>query len=151
MGSCQNYGPFWGTRIIRCRIIFRTQKGTIILTTTHMQPHLPFPASWHGTIELLEKSLRSRAPEQPYWLRGQAPSLGASLSLLMARWPSGGHLAALNHGRSAGRDGLVLDQPGNELLGRHSQKLKGLGCPLGQPCCLKRGSHGSSDNPRLRV
>ena len=38
MGSCQNYGPFWGTLNIGCRIIIRTQKGTIILTTTHMSP-----------------------------------------------------------------------------------------------------------------
>ena len=34
--SCQNYGPFFGypTVNIRCRIIIRTQTGTIILTTT---------------------------------------------------------------------------------------------------------------------
>ena len=32
VGSCQNYGPFLGTLNIRCRIIIRTQKGTIILT-----------------------------------------------------------------------------------------------------------------------
>ena len=36
MGSCQNYGPFLGTLNIRCRIILGIQKGTIILTTTHM-------------------------------------------------------------------------------------------------------------------
>ena len=36
MGRCQNYGPFLGTLNIRCRIIIWTQKGTIILTTTHM-------------------------------------------------------------------------------------------------------------------
>ena len=36
MGSCQNYGPFLGTLNLRCRIILRTQKGTIILATTHM-------------------------------------------------------------------------------------------------------------------
>ena len=36
MGSCQNYGPFLGTLIIRCRTILKTPKGTIILTTTHM-------------------------------------------------------------------------------------------------------------------
>ena len=36
MGGCQNYGPFLGTLNIRGRIIIRTQKGTIILTTTHM-------------------------------------------------------------------------------------------------------------------
>ena len=28
--------PFWGTLNIRCCIILRTQKGTIILTTTHV-------------------------------------------------------------------------------------------------------------------
>ena len=32
MGGCQNYGPFLGTLNIRCRILIRTQKGTIILT-----------------------------------------------------------------------------------------------------------------------
>ena len=36
MGGCQNYGPFLGTLNIRCRTIIGTQKGTIILTTTHM-------------------------------------------------------------------------------------------------------------------
>ena len=30
------YGPFVGTLNIRCRIIVGIQKGTIILTTTHM-------------------------------------------------------------------------------------------------------------------
>ena len=36
LGGCQNYGPFLGTLNIRCRTISRTQKGTIILTTTHL-------------------------------------------------------------------------------------------------------------------
>ena len=36
MGGCQNYGPFLGTPNIRCRIIMGIQKGTIILTTTHI-------------------------------------------------------------------------------------------------------------------
>ena len=36
MGSCQNYGPFLGTLNNGCRIIIGTQKGTRILTTTHM-------------------------------------------------------------------------------------------------------------------
>ena len=36
MGGCQNYGPFLGTLNIRGRIIIGIQKGTIILTTTHM-------------------------------------------------------------------------------------------------------------------
>ena len=38
MGGCQNYGPFLGALNIRCRIIIGIQKGTIILTTTHMTP-----------------------------------------------------------------------------------------------------------------
>ena len=37
MGGCQNYGPSLGTLNIRCRIIIGIQKGTIILTTTHIQ------------------------------------------------------------------------------------------------------------------
>ena len=36
MGSCQNLGPFLGTLNTRCRIIIGTQKGTLILATTHM-------------------------------------------------------------------------------------------------------------------
>ena len=36
MGGCQNYGSFLGTLNNRCRIITGTQKGTIILTTTHI-------------------------------------------------------------------------------------------------------------------
>ena len=36
MDGCQNYGPFLGRLNTRCRIILRTQQGTIILTTTHM-------------------------------------------------------------------------------------------------------------------
>ena len=36
LGGCQNYGPFLGTLNIRCRIIIRTQKGTLILTTTQL-------------------------------------------------------------------------------------------------------------------
>ena len=36
MGSCQNYGPFLGTLNNRCRIKIGTQKGTIVLTTTHV-------------------------------------------------------------------------------------------------------------------
>ena len=34
MGGCQNYGPLLRPLNTRCRIIPRTQKGTIILTTT---------------------------------------------------------------------------------------------------------------------
>ena len=62
MGGCQNYGPFLGTLNIRCRILLRTHKGTIILTTTHMaldsSRSLPFESgfrvSWglRNVIEL---------------------------------------------------------------------------------------------------
>ena len=41
MGGCQNYGPFLGTLNIRGRIIIGTQKGTIILTTTHIGIRIP--------------------------------------------------------------------------------------------------------------
>ena len=37
MGGCHNYGPFLDTPNIRCRIIVGIQKGTIILTTTHIE------------------------------------------------------------------------------------------------------------------
>ena len=37
MGGCQKCGPFLGTLNIRGRIIIGIQKGTIILTTTHMK------------------------------------------------------------------------------------------------------------------
>ena len=36
LDGCQNYGSFLGTLNIRCRIIIGIQKGTIILTTTHI-------------------------------------------------------------------------------------------------------------------
>ena len=36
LGGYQNYGPFLGTLNIRGRIIIGTQKGTIILKTTHL-------------------------------------------------------------------------------------------------------------------
>ena len=39
MGGCRNYGPFSGTLNIRCHMIIGIQKGTIILTTTHILIH----------------------------------------------------------------------------------------------------------------
>ena len=39
MGGCQNYGPFLGNLNIKGRTIIGTQKGTIILTTTHIKHH----------------------------------------------------------------------------------------------------------------
>ena len=62
MGGCQNYGPFLGTLNNRSRIlILGTQKGTIILTTTHMRG-----SSSPGRLEESEfQSLRQ--------LQGSAP------------------------------------------------------------------------------
>ena len=37
VGGCQNYGPLLGTLNIRGRTIIGIQKGTIILTTTHVE------------------------------------------------------------------------------------------------------------------
>ena len=47
VGSCQNYGPLLGTVNSRCRIISGTQKGTIILTTTHI------PIGSHSFLTLI--------------------------------------------------------------------------------------------------
>ena len=42
VGGCQNYGPFLGTLNNRCRIIIGAQKGTLILTTTHVSLQVPW-------------------------------------------------------------------------------------------------------------
>ena len=36
MGGFQNDGPFLGPLNTRCRIMIRTQKGTMVLTTAHI-------------------------------------------------------------------------------------------------------------------
>ena len=41
MGDCQNYGPILGPYYNKCRIIIGTQKGTIILTITHIVEWVP--------------------------------------------------------------------------------------------------------------
>ena len=46
MGGCTNYGPFLGALNIRCRIIIRTPKGTLILTTTPMCFRLSGVSGW---------------------------------------------------------------------------------------------------------
>ena len=63
MGGCQNYGPFLGTLNIRCRIIIGTQKGTIILTTTHIDPFKdpfkePFKEPFKGAAPGLESKVQ---------------------------------------------------------------------------------------------
>ena len=40
MGGCQNHDPFLSTLTTSCRIIAGMQKGTIILTTSHMEIEL---------------------------------------------------------------------------------------------------------------
>ena len=40
LGGCQNSGPFLGTLNTRCRIIIGIQKGTVMLTTTHIHPEV---------------------------------------------------------------------------------------------------------------
>ena len=57
MGGCQNYGAFLSTLNIRCRNILGTQKGTIILTTTHicnvnLKLHLCMPFCLSGCIPI---------------------------------------------------------------------------------------------------
>ena len=43
MGGYQNYGPLLGPLNNRCRVILRTQKGTIVLITTQMVPDFRTP------------------------------------------------------------------------------------------------------------
>ena len=65
MGGFRNYGPFLGTLNIRCRIIIGIQKGTIILTTTHIYiymyiyiyMHLDTGASPHAPCRFRTRAL----------------------------------------------------------------------------------------------
>ena len=64
VGSCQNSGPVLGTLNTRCRTIIGTQKGTLILTTTHTYTHMrEVVSSWDYEMRdlRLEKFPR-RAP-----------------------------------------------------------------------------------------
>ena len=61
MGSCQNYAPFWGTLNIRCRIIIRTQKETLILTTPHMLTHRSKSWTYRAPCNSRGSFARSRA------------------------------------------------------------------------------------------
>ena len=62
MGGCQNYGPFLGTLNIRCRIIIGTQKGTIILTTTHIYIWYVL-GLYRGYIGIMEKKMEATTKE----------------------------------------------------------------------------------------
>ena len=60
MGGCQNSGPFLGALNIRCRTIMGTQKGTIILTTTHIRiltDPAPGPSKTSSTSPFAEQDL----------------------------------------------------------------------------------------------
>ena len=62
MGGCQNHGPFSGTLNIRCRILIGTQKGTIILTTTHIA--VVQVISWGGGLCTLgPRTQKAKAPD----------------------------------------------------------------------------------------
>ena len=63
VGSCQKYDPLLGPLNTKCRIVLRTQKGTTILTTTHvMQPqgrlqHILFSQSLQALLATTTCSL----------------------------------------------------------------------------------------------
>ena len=57
MGGCQNYGPFLGTLNIRGRIIIGIQKGTMILTTTHIYMHIIFAFLWSLKVPQFRKTV----------------------------------------------------------------------------------------------
>ena len=60
MSGCQNYGPSLGTLNNRCRIIMGTQKGAIILTTTHMTSSFHV-ACWFFKASIMLRVLGSRS------------------------------------------------------------------------------------------
>ena len=47
MSGCQSYRPLLGPLDTRCPIILRTQKGTLILTTTHIVKNMVLD---HGNL-----------------------------------------------------------------------------------------------------
>ena len=85
VGSCQNYGPFLGTLNNRCRIILRTQKGTLILTTTQVDAVClsAFPKQLvdFQTGIFFAKWSAASSPTPP------DPTKGAFLSLVISREP----------------------------------------------------------------
>ena len=68
-GVCQNYGPLWGPLNTRCRIIRRTQKGTIIFTTTHISPTTREPATG-GCDESHLSNKQSSIASMPHAMEG---------------------------------------------------------------------------------
>ena len=72
MGGCQNYGPFLGTLNIRCRTIIRTQKVTLILTTTHIE--------FTGTQGMTAKTAPEASQEKLAGAWPQSQEIACSLS-----------------------------------------------------------------------
>ena len=64
MGCCQNHPPFLGTLNIRCCIMIGIQKGTIILTTTHMTSSLNSLKAvlWGSIMGVIKRDTRSLDP-----------------------------------------------------------------------------------------
>ena len=64
MDGCQNYDPFLGTLDIRCLIIIRMQKETIILTTTHMENYMELfcKGFWYKVFSGLGSDLTAIMP-----------------------------------------------------------------------------------------
>ena len=71
MGDCQNYGPFSGPQDNTAPSMWGTQKGTLILTTTHMSSVLRATVAgvcrrWHSAqkwVAVKEFRLGSHNPE----------------------------------------------------------------------------------------
>ena len=82
MGGGQNYDPFWGTLNIRCRSIIGIQKGTIILTTTHIGDYIGEYYSYRGITCVFDSPVVRRAVAQFLWVTGRA-SLLLSLAIMV--------------------------------------------------------------------
>ena len=60
LGGCQNYGPFLVTLNTRCSIVIGTQKGTIILSTTHI---VDYYRVFMGDTRILDYGSYGRFPK----------------------------------------------------------------------------------------
>ena len=81
MGRCQNQSPFWGTLNNRCRTILGTQKGTIILTTTHVRQCELVRAETQKTFM---RSQGVQHPKAPSILGGSGDLVSMVISTLSA-------------------------------------------------------------------
>ena len=93
MGGCQNYyGPFLGPLNTRCRITFRTQKGTIVLTTTqiYIYIYLSLSLSLCPFLKLIKSfrdcTLGSRLSLLLSFACGLSPVLAGALNCRQESW-----------------------------------------------------------------